>query len=72
MTTVADSRREGGTVEQKTHEQIVADVKADWSRPKDQETIRRRWPKLTCPLEIQTAEIKQRMFLQTLPTKFTS
>lgn len=52
----------------KTIDQITRDVKDDWTRPKDQATIRRRWPKLSDPLEIQTAEIKQRWFLQSLST----
>jgi hypothetical protein len=48
----------------KTVDEITRDVKADWARPKDQETIRRRHRRLTCPLEIQTAEIRQRVWLQ--------
>lgn len=51
----------------KTVDEITRDVKADWDRPKDQATIRRRHPKLIDPMEIQTAEIKRRWFLQSLP-----
>lgn len=52
----------------KTHDEVVLDVKADWARPKDQATIRRRWPKLSDPLEIQTAEIRMRLAVQELPS----
>lgn len=56
------------TMAEKSHEQIVRDVESDWSRPRDQATIRRRWPKLDDPKEIQAAEVRMRMFLQSLPT----
>jgi hypothetical protein len=52
----------------KTIDEITRDVRLDWERPKDRATIRRRWPKLSDPLEIQTAEIRQRWFLQSLPS----
>lgn len=54
------------TATKKTMDDITRDVKADWGRPKDQATIRRRWPRLSNPLEIQTAEMRQRWFLQSL------
>lgn len=60
------------TATTKTIDQITRDVKDDWTRPADQATIRRRWPKLSSDAEIQTAEIKQRWFLQSLPTMFES
>lgn len=48
----------------KTMDEITRDVMDDWKRPKDQATIRRRWPKLKTDAEIQTAEMRQRWFLQ--------
>lgn len=55
-------------VDEKVKAQIVNDVLADWLRPTDQATIRRRWPKLIEPAAIIEAEVRQRIFFSSCPS----
>ena len=48
----------------KTIDQITREVRNEWGDPEKRAYIRRNWPDLTEPAEIQTAEMRRRWYNQ--------